>query len=99
MITNDWKEVLSAEFRKPYYKALYDRLKNEYTHNQIFPKAADMFNAFNLTPYEDVKVVILGQDPYHNDGQAHGLSFSVMPGTDTPPSLVNIYKELRDELG
>ena len=99
MITNDWKEVLSAEFRKPYYKALYDRLKDEYTHNQIFPKAADMFNAFNLTPYEDVKVVILGQDPYHNDGQAHGLSFSVMPGTDTPPSLVNIYKELRDELG
>ena len=99
MITNDWKDVLREEFRKPYYKSLYDRLKDEYEHNRIFPKASDMFNAFNLTPYEAVKVVILGQDPYHNDGQAHGLSFSVMPGTDIPPSLLNIYKELHSELG
>ena len=99
MISNDWKDVLGEEFRKPYYRSLYDKLKSEYENNKVFPSAADMFNAFNLTPYSEVKVVILGQDPYHNDGQAHGLSFSVKPGTDIPPSLMNIYKELHSELG
>ena len=99
MITNDWKDVLRDEFRKPYYRNLYDKLKDEYEHTKVFPKASDMFNALELTPYEDVKVVILGQDPYHNDGQAHGLCFSVMPGTEIPPSLKNIYKELNTDLG
>ncbi len=99
MITNDWKDVLKDEFAKPYYRELYNRLREEYGQTKVFPAASDMFNAFNLTPFEKVKVVILGQDPYHNDGQAHGLCFSVKPGTDTPPSLVNIYKELNAELG
>lgn len=99
MITNDWKEVLAPEFRKPYYRALYNKVKDEYEHHAVFPKAADMFNAFELTPYSCVKAVILGQDPYHNDGQAHGLCFSVQPGTEIPPSLKNIYKELQDDLG
>ena len=99
MITNDWKNVLGAEFGKPYYKELYDKLRDEYSHTKVFPDAKDMFNAFELTPYSKVKVVILGQDPYHNDGQAHGLCFSVKPGTDIPPSLKNIYKELETELG
>lgn len=99
MITNDWKDVLRDEFGKPYYRNLYDTLKDEYEHTKVFPKASDMFNALLLTPYKDVKVVILGQDPYHNDGQAHGLCFSVMPGTEIPPSLKNIYKELNTDLG
>lgn len=99
MITNDWKEVLAPEFKKPYYRTLYNKVKDEYEHCAVFPKAADMFNAFELTPYGKVKAVILGQDPYHNDGQAHGLCFSVQPGTEIPPSLKNIYKELHDDLG
>lgn len=99
MITNDWKDRLSQEFKKPYYRTLYEKVKEEYGSYKVFPKAADMFTAFELTPYSKVKAVILGQDPYHNDGQAHGLCFSVMPGTDVPPSLQNIYKELHSDLG
>ncbi len=98
-ITNDWAAPLAAEFKKPYYKALYEKVLSEYRTRQIFPEAEDVFNAFHLTPLKDVKVVILGQDPYHNDNQAHGLCFSVKPQVDIPPSLVNIYKELQDDLG
>lgn len=99
MIENDWLAELEEEFRKPYYKELYGFVKNEYSTNQVFPPAEDIFNAFHLTPLSEVKVVILGQDPYHNVGQAHGLCFSVKPDVDIPPSLVNIYKELHDDLG
>ena len=98
-ISNDWLEPLSPEFKKPYYAKLYKTVKEEYSTHQIFPPADDIFNAFAFTPLKDVKVVILGQDPYHNNGQAHGLSFSVQKGVDIPPSLVNIYKELHDDLG
>lgn len=99
MITNDWLEPLKEEFSKPYYKDLYEFVKDEYSKNVVYPPADDIFNAFHFTPLKDVKVVILGQDPYHNENQAHGLSFSVLPGNDTPPSLVNIYKELHEDLG
>ena len=98
-IENDWLEPLSVEFKKPYYKKLYDTVKREYETRQIFPDANDIFNAFEFTPLSQVKVVILGQDPYHNVGQAHGLCFSVKPDVEIPPSLVNIYKELEDDLG
>lgn len=99
MIDNDWLTVLGAEFRKPYYRRLYQFVLNEYNTTQVFPPADDIFNAFHLTPLSEVKVVIIGQDPYHNVGQAHGLCFSVKPEVDIPPSLVNIYKELQDDLG
>lgn len=98
-ISNDWLEPLSAEFKKPYYVQLYRKVLSEYQTAQIFPPSEDIFNAFHLTPLSEVKVVILGQDPYHNDGQAHGLCFSVKPEVDIPPSLVNIYQELHDDLG
>ena len=98
-ITNDWQQPLEVEFKKPYYKDLYKKVLGEYRSRQIFPNPDDIFNAFHLTPLKDVKVVILGQDPYHNDGQAHGLCFSVKPDVEVPPSLVNIYKELQDDLG
>ncbi len=98
-IANDWLAPLRAEFAKPYYKDLYQKVLQEYRTVKVFPPADDIFNAFHLTPLSEVKVVILGQDPYHNDGQAHGLCFSVQPGTDIPPSLVNIYQELQDDLG
>lgn len=98
-ISNDWLEPLSEQFKKPYYKQLYTTILKEYQTYKIFPAAEDIFNAFHLTPLSQVKVVILGQDPYHNDGQAHGLCFSVKPGVEIPPSLVNIYKELHDDLG
>ena len=98
-ITNDWAEKLKPEFSKPYYKQLYETIKEEYGKYQIFPPADDIFNAFHYTPLKDVKVVILGQDPYHNVGQAHGLCFSVKPDVDIPPSLVNIYKELNSDIG
>lgn len=98
-ITNDWAEPLSVEFKKPYYAKLYQKVKEEYNSRQIFPEANDIFNAFHFTPLSEVKVVILGQDPYHNIGQAHGLCFSVKPEVEIPPSLVNIYKELEDDLG
>ena len=98
-ITNDWQQPLEVEFKKPYYKDFYKKVLEEYRSRQIFPNPDDIFNAFHLTPLKDVKVVILGQDPYHNDGQAHGLCFSVKPDVEVPPSLVNIYKELQDDLG
>lgn len=98
-ISNDWLQPLSAEFKKPYYAKLHKKMVEEYNHTLVFPKADDLFNAFHFTPLSEVKVVILGQDPYHNEGQAHGLCFSVQPGTEIPPSLVNIYQELSDDLG
>ncbi len=98
-INNDWLEPLKPEFSKEYYKNLFYTLKNEYSNNIIYPDSNDIFNAFHLTPLSKVKVVIIGQDPYHEPGQAHGLSFSVKPGIDIPPSLANIYKELHDEMG
>ncbi len=99
MIENDWLPALSEEFKKPYYKSLFQFVKAEYNTTMVFPPADDIFNAFHLTPLEKVKVVIIGQDPYHEPGQAHGLCFSVKPGVDIPPSLENIYKELQDDLG
>ena len=99
MISNDWLSELETEFKKPYYKNLYEFVKKEYNTTQIFPKADDIFNAFHLTPLSEAKVVIIGQDPYHEPEQAHGLCFSVKPGVDIPPSLENIYKELHDDLG
>ena len=99
MIENDWLAELGTEFHKPYYKTLYEFVKTEYDTRQVFPPAEDIFNAFHLTPLSEVKVVIIGQDPYHNVGQAHGLCFSVKPDVNIPPSLVNIYKELHDDLG
>lgn len=99
MINNDWLTALGEEFRKPYYKELYQFIKKEYDTTQVFPAADDIFNAFHYTPLSEVKVVIIGQDPYHNIGQAHGLCFSVKPDIDIPPSLVNIYQELHDDLG
>ncbi len=98
-ISNDWLDVLKGEFRKPYYKKLFETVTEEYRTHQVFPPADDIFNAFHLTPLSDVKVVIFGQDPYHGDGQAHGLCFSVKPDVQIPPSLVNIYQELHDDLG
>ena len=98
-IDNDWLEPLKGEFAKPYYKALYEKINSEYSKFAVYPPAGDVFNAFHFTPLEKVKVVILGQDPYHEPGQAHGLCFSVKPGIKTPPSLVNIYKELADDCG
>ena len=99
MIDNDWLPALSGEFKKPYYRSLFQFVKAEYDTTMVFPPADDIFNAFHLTPLEKVKVVIIGQDPYHEPGQAHGLCFSVKPGVDIPPSLENIYKELHDDLG
>ena len=99
VIGNDWDEVLEGEFDKEYYLKLREFLKDEYKTQTIFPDMYDIFNALKLTSYKDTKVLILGQDPYHNVNQAHGLSFSVKPGVDTPPSLLNMYKELRDDLG
>lgn len=98
-ITNDWLSVMKPEFAKPYYAKLYKYVKEEYSRYVIYPPSDDIFNAFHFTPLSEVKVVILGQDPYHEPGQAHGLCFSVKKGIDIPPSLVNIYKELHDDLG
>lgn len=98
-IKNDWYDLLKDEFEKDYYKKLRATLINEYRHHIIYPGMYDIFNALNYTSYKDVKVVILGQDPYHGPNQAHGLSFSVQPNVKIPPSLVNIYKELHDDLG
>lgn len=98
-IQNDWLEPLAPEFKKPYYKNLYAKIREEYTTHEIFPPSEEIFTAFELTPLSKVKVVILGQDPYHGNGQAHGLCFSVKPDVETPPSLVNIYKELNSDLG
>lgn len=98
-ISNDWLIPLKPEFAKPYYRKLYQKVNEEYRSYLIFPPADDIFNAFAYTPLSDVKVVILGQDPYHGDGQAHGLCFSVKPEVEIPPSLVNIYKELHEDCG
>lgn len=98
-LSGTWAQALKSEFHKPYYKELFEKVGREYQTHQIFPPTDDIFNAFHLTPLDQVKVVILGQDPYHGDGQAHGLCFSVKPEVETPPSLVNIYKELVDDLG
>lgn len=98
-ISNDWLMPLSPEFKKPYYAKLYQTVKEAYRTEKVFPPANEIFNAFHLTPLSKVKVVILGQDPYHNDGQAEGLCFSVKKGVDIPPSLQNIYQELHADLG
>lgn len=98
-ISGEWEKALQGEFRKPYYRKLFETVGREYRTTTVYPPADDIFNAFHLTPLPGVKVVILGQDPYHEPGQAHGLSFSVMPGVEIPPSLVNIYQELHDDLG
>lgn len=97
-IENSWKKVLQTEFDKPYFEELVNRVKAEYKTKTIFPKGSLIFNAFNLCPFEKVKVVILGQDPYHEIGQAHGLAFSVPEGIALPPSLQNIYKEIESDL-
>ncbi|MTT30892.1 uracil-DNA glycosylase [Terrilactibacillus sp. BCM23-1] len=99
ILKNDWAEELNSEFEKPYYKDLRTKLKEEYETKIIYPDMYDLFNALNETPYDKVKVVILGQDPYHGPNQAHGLSFSVKPGVRKPPSLQNVFKELHDDLG
>jgi uracil-DNA glycosylase len=99
LIHNDWQEVLEKQFAAPYYGQLHEFLKEEYAHHTIYPEMHHIFQAFEWTPFSQVKVVILGQDPYHNPHQAHGLSFSVLPGVPVPPSLQNIYKELQADLG
>ena len=99
MIDNDWLGPLSAEFKKPYYARLYKFVNEEYRTHTIYPKKQDVFAAYDRTPLSKVKVLILGQDPYHEPDQAHGLCFSVSPGIDIPPSLANIYKELHDDIG
>ena len=96
---NDWANFLDAELQKPYYQELRKFLISEYRTQKIYPNMYDIFNALHFTSYADTKVVILGQDPYHEPGQAHGLSFSVLPNVPTPPSLMNIFKELRADLG
>ena len=96
---NDWDDLLKDEFQKDYYLEIRKFLKSEYFTKSIFPPMHDIFNALKYTPFENTKVVILGQDPYHEPGQAHGLSFSVKKGVKIPPSLVNIYKELHDDIG
>ena len=98
-IQNDWLTAIGIEFQKPYYKELYQFVKAEYDSYKVYPNAEDIFTAFHLTPLSDVKVVIIGQDPYHNEGQAHGLCFSVKPEVEIPPSLANIYRELQDDIG
>ena len=96
---NDWDEVLAGEFDQEYYKRIRYFLKQEYAEQTVYPPMEYIFNALRLTPYSSVKAVILGQDPYHGPGQAHGLCFSVQPGVKVPPSLQNIYKELKSDLG
>lgn len=98
-IGNDWDEILKDEWEKPYYKRLRTFLKQEYTTRQIFPDMHDIFNALKYTSFENTRVVILGQDPYHGIGQAHGLCFSVKKGIEPPPSLKNIFQELNSDLG
>lgn len=100
MITNDWLDAIKPEFGKQYYRDLFEFVKEEYSRVVVYPPADDIFNAFHFTPLSKVKVLILGQDPYHNVHQAHGLSFSVpIDQQEIPPSLQNIYKELQDDLG
>ncbi|MED1532403.1 uracil-DNA glycosylase [Bacillus altitudinis] len=98
-LNDSWWAVMKSEFEQPYYQELREWVKEEYRTQIVFPKPDDIYRALHLTSYEDVKVVILGQDPYHGPGQAHGLSFSVQPGVKHPPSLRNIFQELKDDLG
>ncbi len=98
-VNNDWDKILEEEYNKEYYQKLRKILANEYSRFTIYPDMYSIFNAFKYTPYNNVKVVILGQDPYHNVGQAHGLAFSVQPNVEIPPSLKNIYKEMHDDIG
>lgn len=98
-IGNDWDRILLGEFQKPYYLRLREFLKAEYGNFTIYPDMYDIFNALKFTSYENTKVLILGQDPYHEPGQAHGLAFSVKQGVEPPPSLKNIYKELNADIG
>ena len=98
-IGNKWDDILKDEFEKDYYKKIREFLKYEYSHYTVYPKMENIFSALKLCDYNDIKVVIIGQDPYHEEGQAHGLSFSVQPGIEIPPSLLNIYKELQSDLG
>ncbi len=99
MIGNDWDKILENEFKKDYFIKLMNNVRDEYKHKTIYPRKDQVFNAFRYTPYKNVKVVILGQDPYHGEGEAEGLSFSVPLNIRKPPSLVNIFKELYDDLG
>lgn len=100
MITNDWLGAIKSEFHQPYYEELFNFVKDEYESKIIYPPSEDIFNAFHFTPLSKVKVLLLGQDPYHNENQAHGLSFSVLPSQrEIPPSLQNIYKELKEDCG
>lgn len=98
-IEESWKQILSAEFEKDYFRQLTDFVRNEYRSTTVYPPGKLIFNAFNLCPFEQVKVVIIGQDPYHGPGQAHGLCFSVNDNVPFPPSLRNIFKEIQDDLG
>lgn len=98
-IETSWKEQLNGEFEKPYFRSLAQFVKEEYQQKQVYPNGKEIFNAFEKCPFDQVKVVILGQDPYHGPGQAHGLSFSVREGVPFPPSLLNIFKELKNDLG
>ena len=98
VLGNDWDEILKGEFEKPYYKQLREFLKQEYKSKTVYPNMNDIFNALKYTAFKDVKAVIIGQDPYHGKGQAHGLCFSVKRGIEPPPSLKNMYKELYDDL-
>ena len=98
-LNNDWDGILKDEWEKPYYRQLHNFLKEEYSTRRIYPDMHDIFNALKYTPFSDTKVCIIGQDPYHGPGQAHGLCFSVKKGVALPPSLVNIYKEITDDTG
>ncbi len=99
ILGNDWDGILADEWEKPYYRQLHSFLKEEYSKTCIYPDMYDIFNALKYTPFADTRAVIIGQDPYHGPGQAHGLCFSVKKGVPLPPSLVNIYKEITDDLG
>ena len=94
-----WKSKLADEFEKPYFRELAGRVRSEYEDGTVYPHPKNVFQAFTLTPFDDVRVIILGQDPYHGPHQAHGLAFSVAEGVQEPPSLVNIYKELESDIG
>lgn len=96
---NDWNKIIGNEFQKDYYQTLRSFLKKEYAENKVYPDMYDIFSALKTTSYKDTKIVIIGQDPYHEVGQAHGMCFSVKPGVAIPPSLLNIYKELKEDLG
>lgn len=98
-IGNSWDGVLQQEIKKPYFAALMEKVEAEYRQHKVFPARENIFNALRYTPYEEVKILLLGQDPYHGEGQAHGLAFSVQPGVLCPPSLKNMFKELYDDLG